>query len=117
MNRVSAGDLGGGDQAHDVEVRLRSRCWTHTNRFIREADVKRLGVRLRMDGHGFEVEHAASADDPQRDLAAIGDQHLVDHGAVIAWCSPIPGRWSPRCRAGGGRTPPDWWRSTAPPAR
>jgi hypothetical protein len=35
-----------------------------------------------MDDHGFDAHFAASAQDTQRNFAAIGDQNLVKHGST-----------------------------------
>jgi len=40
--------------------------------------VQRLAIRFRVDGNGLDAELATGADDPQCDLAAIGDQDLIE---------------------------------------
>jgi hypothetical protein len=37
------------------------------------------GVGLRVDGDGRDGHLAARADDPHRDLAAVGDENLLKH--------------------------------------
>jgi hypothetical protein len=37
-----------------------------------------MRVGLAVDEHGLDAELAARADDPQRDLAAIGDEDLIE---------------------------------------
>jgi hypothetical protein len=36
-----------------------------------------------MHGHGLDPELAAGAMDAKRDLAAVGDQHLLEHGTNL----------------------------------
>ena len=36
-------------------------------------------VRLRVNRHGGDAHLLAGADDPKRDLAAVGDQDLAEH--------------------------------------
>ena len=79
MNRVGAGDLGGGDDARNVEIRVARRRRPDAHVVVGEPHVQRFAVRLGVDRHRLHVELAAGADDPQRDLAAIGDQDFLKH--------------------------------------
>ena len=79
MDRVGAADLGGGQDRELVEIGFAGRRRTDADAGIGEADVHRLGVGGRMDRDGLDADLAAGADDPERDLAAIGDQDLVEH--------------------------------------
>src|SRR6185369_14033499 len=48
---------------------------------VGEADVHRVGVGGRMDRDGADAHFVTGAMDPERDLAAVGDQQLLDfHG-------------------------------------
>ena len=51
------------------------------------ADVQRVAVRLRVHGHGLDAQLAAGADDAHGDLAAVGDQHFLEHAVLLS-----PGR-------------------------
>ena len=79
MNRVGSGDLGGRDDARDLQVALARRRGADADVVVGEADVQRLAVGLGVDGDGLDAELAARADDAQRDLAAIGDENLLKH--------------------------------------
>ena len=46
---------------------------------VREANVQALTVGLAEHGHGGDVQLAAGADDPQRDLAAVRDEDFLEH--------------------------------------
>jgi hypothetical protein len=39
----------------------------------------RVGIRRGMHRHGRHAHFAGRADDAQRDLAAVGDQDLLEH--------------------------------------
>ena len=79
MDRVGAGDLGRGDEARNVEIRLARRRGADADVVVGEAHVQRLAVGLGIDGDRLNAELAAGADDAQRDLAAIGDQNFLKH--------------------------------------
>ena len=81
MDRVGAGDLGGGDDARNVEIRLARRRRADADVVVGEAHVQRFAIGLGVDGDRLHAELAAGADDAQRDLAAIGDQDLVEHSS------------------------------------
>ena len=79
VDGVGAGDLGRGDDARDVQVALARRRRPDADLLVGEAHVQRLAVGLGVDGDGADAELLAGADDPQRDLAAVGDQDLAEH--------------------------------------
>ena len=78
MNRIGAGDLGGGDDGWNMQVTARGRRGADAHRFVGEANVQRAGVGLGVHGDGRDAELAARADDAQRDLAAIRDEDLLE---------------------------------------
>ena len=47
---------------------------------VGKGDMGRVGVGLGVDGDAPQAERATSADDAAGDLAAVGDQHRVEHG-------------------------------------
>src|SRR6188472_4364870 len=51
-------------------------------------DVKRVSIRLRVHGNGFDAHPAGRSDNPAGDLAAIGDQNSFEH----AWRPATFGR-------------------------
>jgi hypothetical protein len=82
MDRVRAGDLGRRDESRDLEVRVARRRRPDAHVVVGEAHVQRLAVRLGIHRDRLDAELAARADDAQRDLAAIGDQHLLKHARL-----------------------------------
>jgi hypothetical protein len=82
MDRVGAGDLRRGDDVGNPEVGLAAGGRADTHVVVGKADVQRLAVRLTVDGDGLDAQLATRPDDPQRDLTAVGDQHLLKHGAA-----------------------------------
>ena len=79
MNRVGAGDLGGRDEARNVEVGLARRRRPDADVVVGEAHVQRFAVGLGVDGDRLHAELAARADDAQRDLAAVRDEDFLEH--------------------------------------
>ena len=86
VDRVGAGDLGGGDQARNVEIRLARRRRADADVVVGEANVERLAIGLGVHGDRLHAELAAGADDAQRDLAAVGDEDFLEHpGRGAGW--------------------------------
>ena len=80
MDGLDVGHLGGGDDARDVEVALGGdrpgRCrWPR-----RRVEVRRAAVGLGVDHRDLDAEVVAGPDHPQGDLAAVGDQDLLNMG-------------------------------------
>src|SRR6188474_3737349 len=81
MDGVGAGDLGGGDDARDVQVGLPPRGRTDADVVIGKADVQRFAVRFAVDRDGLNPQLTAGTNHSQRDLAAIGDEDFIEHSA------------------------------------
>ncbi len=79
MHRVGAGDLAGGEQRRNVEIAVARRRRTDADALVGEPHVHGVGVGGRMHRDGGDAELLAGAQHAQRDLAAIGDQDLVEH--------------------------------------
>ena len=79
MDRLGVGHLGGGDDRRHVEVALRGRRRADADRLVGELHVLRVAVGLRIDDDRLDAELAAGALDAQGDLAAVGDQDLLEH--------------------------------------
>ena len=73
---------GGGDQARDLEIRVPGRRGADADIIIGEPDMERLAVGLRVDGDRLDTQLLASANDADRDFAAVGDQDLLEHSAI-----------------------------------
>ena len=48
---------------------------------VRRADVERVAVGLRMDGHRLDAQLLAGGDDAEGDLSPVGDEYLLEHVA------------------------------------
>src|SRR5689334_10027051 len=66
------------DDGRNLQIALSGRCRTDLYGEIRGTHVRRGAVGLREHSHGFDAELAAGPDDPEGDLAAIGDQQAPD---------------------------------------
>src|SRR4029079_9863227 len=64
----------------DVQVALARRRRSDAHRLVGELDVERVGVGRRVDRHRADAHLAQGADDAQRDLAAVRNEHLVENG-------------------------------------
>src|SRR5699024_8654148 len=71
-----AAGKGGGDERVPVEVGV------DAQRAVGGGDVRGVGVLVGVDGDRGQAERAQGAQDPQRDLAAVGDQHRVEAGGA-----------------------------------
>jgi hypothetical protein len=77
MYRVDVRYFRGAYDRRNVQVAFRRRRFADADRLIRKADVKRIAVRLGIHGDGLDVHLLARPHYPARDLAAVGDKHLV----------------------------------------
>ena len=94
MDRHRVGDFRGADDGRHVQVALRGGRRPDAHRLVRQQHVLEAVVGGGMHGHGLDAQLAAGPQDPQRDLAAVGDDELLDHGRII------------RRRTAAGRTRP-----------
>ncbi len=78
MHRLCAGLLAGLYDLVDQQVGLRRRRRADEHLFVGLAHVQGVGVGLGIDGHGLDSEPLAGVDDAAGDLAAVGDQDLVE---------------------------------------
>jgi len=81
VDGVGACDLRRGEDRRDVEVALARGRRTDAHRLVGEAHVERGGVGGGVHGDGGDPQLAASADDPEGDLPAVGDEDLLEHAA------------------------------------
>ena len=86
MDRLGVGDLGGRDDRRHVEVALRRRRRADADRLVGQLHVLGVAVGLGVDDDRLDAHLAAGALDAQRDLAAIGDQDLLEHGSDALGC-------------------------------
>lgn len=86
VDRVNIGDLGGGDDAGDVEVGVFRWAWTDADGFVGELEVGRVFVCGGVDADGLDLELLTSAHDSEGDLASVCDEDALEHG-VVSWVS------------------------------
>ena len=90
VHRLRPGDLGRGDDRGHVQIALGRRRRADAHALVGHAHPHARGVRLRVHGHGGHAHLAAGADHAQRDLAAVGDEDLVEHGCQSMTASGSP---------------------------
>ncbi len=73
MDGVGAGDLGGGDDARDVEVGLARRSGPDADVVVGEAHVERFAIRFGVHGHRLDAELATGANHTEGNFSAISD--------------------------------------------
>ena len=78
MNRIDIKDLGGADYGRDVEIALRRRGWSNACCFVGEAHVQRIAIDVAVNGDRLDAHLFAGPDDATGNLAAIGDQDLLE---------------------------------------
>ena len=74
VDRVGAGPARGVDDGVDAQVALRGRARADVDRLVGFAHVPRVAIAVGVDGDRRQAHLAARADDPDGDLAAVGDQ-------------------------------------------
>jgi len=79
VDRLGVGDLGRRYDGPDVQIGLAGARRTDADVLVGEPDVERVDVRLRVDGDRADPQLTAGPDDAQGDLAAVGDQDLLEH--------------------------------------
>ena len=78
MHRLGAGPAAGVDDLLDHEVGRRRRRRTDVNRLVGHLDMRRRAVDVAIYGDRGDPHPPGGADDADGDLAAIGDQDLVE---------------------------------------
>jgi hypothetical protein len=82
VHAVAAALPGGGDEGADVEVGAhRVAAAGQFAGFGRHARVQGVGIRRRVDGHRLHAEPGGGPGDADGDLATVGDQYALQHGA------------------------------------
>src|SRR5581483_2202897 len=98
MHGGCARDLAGGDDLRNVEVGLARRRRADADALVGKPDMHGVGVGGRVDRHGGDAQFLAGAQDAERDLAAVGDQDLIEkrrqaHSMIISG-SPYSTGWA-----------------------
>ena len=93
MDRLGAGALRCVDHSLLDEVALRRRSRAEQVGLVGGTHVERVAIRLRVDGDRRDPELPQRAEDPDRNLATVGDEHLREAGhdghIVSLWGRPI----------------------------
>ncbi len=86
VHRLAGRALRRGNQLSDVEIGLGRRRGPERHGEVGGAHVRRQAIGLGIDRHRLEAFLVAGADDPQGDLAAVGDEDAFDgrHDAVLS---------------------------------
>ena len=79
VHGLAAGRRRGGDERRDVQVALRGGRRADVDGLVGEADVERVAVGGRVDGHGLDPELVAGPDEADGDLAPVRDQDAAEH--------------------------------------
>ncbi len=83
MHGFGAGCLAGFDDPVRDQIALRGRRRSDMHRLVRHLDMNGVAVGIRIDRHGADTHPARCLDDTTGDLAAVGDQNLLEHGCRI----------------------------------
>ena len=87
---------GGGQDRRDVEIALARRRRADADALVGEPHMHGVVVGGGVDGDRADAHLAAGAVDAERDLAAIGDEHLLEHALIAE-----KARKTMRLRGGG----------------
>ena len=79
MDRLHVADLGGADDAVDLQVAVGGPGRADAIGLVGQVQVGGPAVGLAEDGHGFDAHLAAGAEDPQGDFAPVGNQNAFEH--------------------------------------
>ena len=79
VDRLGAGDGGGGEDGSDIQVAVPRRRRADADALVGQAHMHGGGIGGGMHRHRADAHLLAGAMDAERDLAAIGDQHLLEH--------------------------------------
>src|SRR5436305_2266689 len=117
MDRVGAGDRRRRQDRLDIEIAGARRRRADADRLVGEPHIHCPRVGGRMHRDGLDPQLVAGAMNAQRDLAAIGDQHLLEHAQYLmaSSVSPHPSSAAPQTPspACGGRFGVGAWRASA----
>ena len=83
MHRIRPGAPRSVNQLVNPQIRLGRRCWPNAKSGVGQSDVHGPGVGLGIHGHRADSHFTTRADDAHGDLAAVGDEQLVDHAGHI----------------------------------
>ncbi len=79
MDSLSAGFLHRVDDLVHHEIALAGRRGTDMHGLVGHLDCHGAGIGVGVDNHSLHAQPAAGLDDPNRDLAPVGDQDFFEH--------------------------------------
>ena len=79
MNGIDVAYLGCAHDPVDLQVTFRTRWSANANRFVGQLHVKRIDIGFGINRERTNPEFLASANDAERDLAAISNQNFFKH--------------------------------------
>jgi hypothetical protein len=79
MDGVGARHFRGGDDAIGLQIAIPRRRTADADGPIGQGEVTRSPVFLRKNADRLDIQFPAGAEDAERDLAAVGDQHAAEH--------------------------------------
>ena len=83
MDCLCARLYGTGEYGIVVEVALGKTRAADAIRLVGKLHVQRVRIGRGIDGDGFDAHIAARANNTDRDFAAVGDEHFVEHEAFL----------------------------------
>ncbi len=99
MHGLGAGVLARLEDAVHHEITLGRRRRPDQHRLVREEHVLRVPVGLRVNRDGRDAHAFCGANDAAGDLAAVGNQDLLEHGFFREWGMVIGDTFEPRALA------------------
>ena len=82
MDGIHIGDFRRADDAVDAQVTFVAGGFADADGFVGQLDVHGICVRLRIDGHGADIQFLAGADDADGNFSAVGYQNFFEHVAL-----------------------------------
>ena len=76
MHRLRSGELSNLEQLGLIEITGCNLRRAKKISFVSQGHMRRIAIRLRVNGHGTDAEFLQRADDATGDLAAVGDQYF-----------------------------------------
>mmetsp|Transcript_23272 Transcript_23272/g.40173 ORF Transcript_23272/g.40173 Transcript_23272/m.40173 type:complete len:588 (-) Transcript_23272:1110-2873(-) len=83
VNGLRPGDFAGGDDGRKAQIGLRGGRRADADTFVGHAHMHGVGVRSGMHRHRGDAHFARGPDDPQRNLAPVGDQDFFEHARPL----------------------------------
>ena len=80
VDRLHVAHFGGADNAVDLEIAFLAGSVADADGLVRQLNVERVGIRLRIDSQCPDTQFPARANDAHGDFTAIGYQDFIEHG-------------------------------------